>query len=104
VLTVNTQPGVSTVEASTVVTSSLAAHPDLAAVFATNTLTGQGAAQAQVVLKPLDLGTSGIKEAVNAPQGRPVEKLIHTGALIATKANLNSPDVHKYLYRANCTG
>jgi ribose transport system substrate-binding protein len=166
VLTVNTQPGVSTVEARVrgfenaiksstgvtylgqqysgddaakaagVVTASLAAHPDLAAVFATNTLTGQGAAtgiknaqktgqikligfdanpsgvqaledgaaQAQVVLKPLDIGTSGVEQAVNALEGKPVEKLIHTGALMATKDNLSTPDVDKYLYRSNCTG
>ena len=74
VVTVNTQPGVSTVaarvkgfekglqkapgityvgekfagddaaKASSVVTATLSAHPDLAGVFATNTLTGQGAA------------------------------------------------------------
>ena len=166
VLTINTQPGVSTVEARVrgfegaiksstglsylgqqysgddaakaagVVTSSLAAHPDLSAVFATNTLTGQGAAtgiknaqktgqikligfdanpsgvqalqdgaaQAQVVLKPLDIGTSGVEQAVNALQGKPVEKLIHTGALMATKDNLGTPDVSRYLYRSNCTG
>ncbi|GIH14265.1 sugar ABC transporter substrate-binding protein [Rugosimonospora africana] len=166
VVTINTQPGVSTVEArvrgfetgikeaaglnylgqqysgddaakaSGVVTSSLAAHPDLAAVFATNTLTGQGAAtgikdahktgqiklvgfdanpsgvqalqdgsaQAQVVLKPLDIGTQGVQQAVNALSGKPVEKLVHTGALMATKDNLNTPDVQKYLYHSNCTG
>jgi len=166
VVTINTQPGVSTVEArvrgfedgikatpglsylgqqysgddaakaSSVVTSTLTSRPDLAAVFATNTLTGQGAAtgiknahktgqikligfdanpsgvealqdgsaQAQVVLKPLDIGTSGVEQAVNALSGKPVEKLIHTGALMATKDNLSTPDVQKYLYRSNCTG
>lgn len=166
VVTVNTQPGVSTVDArvkgfedglkkasgihdlgqqysgddaakaSSTVTSSLAGHPDLSAVFATNTLTGQGAAtgiknahrtgkikligfdanpsgvqaiedgtaQAQVVLKPLDIGTLGVEQAVNALSGKPVQKLIHTGALVATKANLNQPDVQKYLYHSNCTG
>jgi ribose transport system substrate-binding protein len=119
-----------------VVTSSLAGHPDLAAVFATNTLTGQGAAtgiknahrtgtikligfdanpsgiqaledgtaQAQVVLKPLDIGTFGVEQAVNALSGKPVKKLIHTGALMATKDNLQQADVKKYLYHSNCTG
>jgi ribose transport system substrate-binding protein len=166
VVTVNTQPGVSTVEArvkgfeaglkkapglrylgqqysgddaakaASTVTSSLAAHPDLSAVFATNTLTGQGAstgiknaqatgrikligfdanpsgvqsladgsAQAQVVLKPLDIGTQGVEQAVHALKGEKVTKLIHTGALMATKDNLNTPDVQRYLYHSNCTG
>lgn len=166
VVTVNTQPGVSTVDArvkgfqdglrgstgitdlgqkysgddaakaSSVVTSSLAGHPNLSAVFATNTLTGQGAAtgiknahrtgkikligfdanpsgvqaledgtaQAQVVLKPLDIGTFGVQQAVNALSGKSVKKLTRTGALMATKDNLKQPDVQKYLYRSNCTG
>jgi ribose transport system substrate-binding protein len=166
VVTINTQPGVSTVEArvrgfeagikasgglnylgqqysgddaakaSGVVTSSLSAHPDLSGVFATNTLTGQGAAtgikdahkagqiklvgfdanpsgvqalqdgsaQAQVVLKPLDIGTQGVQQAVNALSGKPVQKLVHTGALMATKDSLTTPDVQKYLYHSNCTG
>src|SRR2546421_4981741 len=166
VVTVNTQPGVSTVEArvrgfeaglkkapglhylgqqysgddaakaASTVTSSLAAHPDLSAVFATNTLTGQGAAtgiknaqatgrikligfdanpsgvqaledgsaQAQVVLKPLDIGTQGVEQAVHALKGEKVTKLIHTGALMATRDNLNTPDVRRYLYHSNCTG
>jgi ribose transport system substrate-binding protein len=166
VVTVNTQPGVSTVDArvrgfqaglkeasgidylgqkysgddpakaSSVVTSTLAGHPGLAAVFATNTLTGQGAAtgvknaqrtgkiklvgfdanpsgvqaleegaaQAQVVLKPLDIGTFGVEQAVNALSGKPVKKLIHTGALVASKDNLAKPEVKKYLYHSNCAG
>jgi ribose transport system substrate-binding protein len=166
VVTVNTQPGVSTVaarvrgfeqglrqasgirylgqqysgddagKAASTVTATLAAHPDLSAVFTTNTLTGQGAAtgiknarktgkikligfdanpsgvqavqdgtaQAQVVLKPLDIGSVGVDQAVNALAGKPVQKMTRTGSLIANKGNLNSPDVQKYLYREACTG
>lgn len=166
VIAINTQPGVSTVEArmkgfeaglkkapglkylgrqdvgddaakaATAVTSTLASHPDLKAVFATNTLTGQGAAtgiknanktgeirlvgfdanpsgvealqdgtaQAQVVLKPLDIGTKGVEQAVNALSDKKVEKLIRTGSLIATKDNLAEKDVKTYLYSENCTG
>ncbi|WP_020576201.1 ABC transporter substrate-binding protein [Actinopolymorpha alba] len=166
VVTVNTQPGVSTVEArvrgfekrlkqesaieyvgekfagddaakaSSVVTSTLAAHPDLAAVFATNTLTGQGAAtgiknahksgaiklvgfdanpsgvqaiedgaaQGQVVLQPLDIGFQGVTQAVNALSDKQVEKVTLTGSLVATKENLRTPEVQKYLYQESCTG
>jgi ribose transport system substrate-binding protein len=165
-VTVNTQPGVSTVEArvtgfekrlkqeagieyvgekfagddaakaSSVVTSTLSAHPDLAAVFATNTLTGQGAAtgiknahqsgtiklvgfdanpsgvealedgaaQGQVVLQPLDIGYQGVQQAVNALSGKEVEELTLTKSFVATKDNLDEPDVQKYLYRESCTG
>jgi ribose transport system substrate-binding protein len=165
VVTINTQPGVSTVaarvrgfeqglraagglryigqqysgddagKAASTVTSTLVGNPGLAAVFTTNTLTGQGAAtgiknagktgkiklvgfdanpsgvealqdgtaQAQVVLKPLDIGSIGVDQAVNALAGRPVRKMTRTGSLIADKDNLNRPDVQRYLYREACT-
>ena len=121
-------------KASSVVTSTLAKHPDLAGVFATNTLTGEGAAtglrsarkegkvkligfdanpsgveaiqkgvaQAQVVLKPLDIGYQGVQQAVNALEGKQVQKKILTGSLVATKKNLNDPQVQKYLYKSSC--
>jgi ribose transport system substrate-binding protein len=122
-------------KASSVVTSTLAAHPDLAGVFATNTLTGEGAAtglrsagkagkvrligfdanpsgveaiergvaQAQVVLKPLDIGYQGVEQAVNALSGKPVTKKILTGSTIATRKNLNDPSVKRYLYTNSCS-
>ena len=62
-----------------------------------------GTAQAEVVLKPSDVGYDGVVQAVNALSGKPVQKQILTGALLATKANLNSPQVQKYLYRDTCT-
>jgi ribose transport system substrate-binding protein len=121
-------------KASSVVTSTLARHPDLAGVFATNTLTGEGAAtglrsarkqgkvkligfdanpsgvtaiengvaQAQIVLKPLDIGYQGVVQAVNALEGKPVQKKILTGSLVASKKNLNDPQVQKYLYKDSC--
>jgi ribose transport system substrate-binding protein len=122
-------------KASSVVTSTLAKHPDLAGVFATNTLTGEGAAnglreahkegkvkligfdanpsgveaiekgvaQAQVVLKPLDIGYQGVVQAVNALEDKPVKKETLTGSVIATKDNLKDPQVSKYLYTDSCT-
>jgi ribose transport system substrate-binding protein len=121
-------------KASSIVTSTLAKHPDLAGVFATNTLTGEGAAtglrqsrktgqvklvgfdanpsgvqaledgnaQAQVVLKPLDIGTQGLEQAVAALEGKPTKEKILTGSLVATKKNLNDPQVQKYLYQDSC--
>lgn len=108
----------------------LAAHPNLAGVFALNTFTGAGVAtaikqagkagkvklvgfdaeptgvtalktgeaQAEVVLEPLVEGADSIQQAVNALEGKPVNKLILTGAAIATTANLSDPNVQKYLY------
>jgi ribose transport system substrate-binding protein len=122
-------------KASSVVTSTLAKHPDLAGVFATNTLTGEGAAnglreahkegqvkligfdanpsgveaiekgvaQAQVVLKPLDIGYQGVVQAVNALEDKPVTKKTLTGSVIATEDNLKDPKVSKYLYTDSCT-
>ncbi len=121
-------------KAASIVTSTLAKHPDLKAVFATNTLTGEGAAtglrqagksgdikligfdanpsgvealendvaQAQVVLKPLDIGAQGVEQAVAALEGKPTEEKILTGSLVATKDNLQDAEVQKYLYREGC--
>ena len=121
-------------KAASIVTSTLAKHPDLKAVFATNTLTGEGAAtglrqagksgdikligfdanpsgiealendiaQAQVVLKPLDIGAQGVEQAVAALEGKPTEEKILTGSLVATKDNLKNAEIQKYLYRESC--
>jgi ribose transport system substrate-binding protein len=121
-------------KAASIVTSTLAKHPDLKAVFATNTLTGEGAAtglrqagktgdikligfdanpsgvealengiaQAQVVLKPLDIGAQGVEQAVAAIEGKPTEEKVMTGSLVATKSNLKDPEIQKYLYREGC--
>jgi ribose transport system substrate-binding protein len=62
----------------------------------------EGSAQAQVVLKPLDIGSKGVEQAVNALSGKPVEKKILTESTVATKENVDSPDVQKYLYRMSC--
>lgn len=58
-----------------------------------------GAAQAEVVLEPLTEGYDGVQQAINALEGKPVQKLIQTGSIIATKANLGSAQVQKYLYK-----
>ena len=165
VVTINTKPGISTSDArvkgftdqiktysgitdlgvqfsnndagksAAIVTASLAAHPDLAGIFVTNTIQGTGAAtglrgsgkapgavkvigfdagpsgiqaledgtiQGQVVLKPLDEGTTALATAADAIAGKDVQKQIGTGSLVATKANLNDAEIQKYLYKASC--
>jgi ribose transport system substrate-binding protein len=61
-----------------------------------------GEVAAQVVLKPYDEGRSAAEQAVNALTGKPVTKVISTGAVVATKANLSTPEVQKYLYSFTC--
>lgn len=62
----------------------------------------EGSAQAQVVLKPVDIGSKGVEQAVNALDGKPVEKKILTESIVATTENVDSPEVQKYLYRMDC--
>jgi len=61
-----------------------------------------GTVAAQVVLKPYDEGVAAAEQAVNALTGKPVTKQISTGALVATKDNLQTPEVQKYLYSFDC--
>lgn len=61
-----------------------------------------GTVAAQVVLKPYDEGVAAAEQAINALTGKPVTKQISTGALVATKDNLQTPEVQKYLYSFDC--
>jgi ribose transport system substrate-binding protein len=119
--------------ASSIVSATLAAHPDLAGIFSTAAFNTEGAVAAlrsandrkvtivgfdanppgvqqikdgtvaaQVVLKPYDEGLMAGQQAINALTGKPVTKVISTGAVVATKANLASPEVQKYLYSYTC--
>lgn len=62
----------------------------------------QGKVAAQVVLKPYDEGLKAGQQAIDALEGKPITKKILTGALVATKANLSTPEVRKYLYSYTC--
>jgi ribose transport system substrate-binding protein len=61
-----------------------------------------GQVQALVAQKPYDIGQQGIEQAVNALTGKKVTKNIATTSLIVTKANLNDPNVSKYIYKSSC--
>ncbi|BCB91152.1 ABC transporter substrate-binding protein [Phytohabitans suffuscus] len=61
-----------------------------------------GTVAAQVVLKPYDEGVAAAEQAINALTGEPVTKQISTGAVVATKDNLQTPEVQKYLYSFDC--
>ncbi len=57
-----------------------------------------GVIQALVVQNPFKMGYMGVKAALDAIQGKPVEKRIDTGVTIVTRENLDTPDVQKLLH------
>jgi len=57
----------------------------------------RGTIQALVVQNPFNMGYLGVKAAIDAIEGRPVEKRIDTGVTIITKDNLDTPEVQKLL-------
>ena len=62
----------------------------------------KGLVAAQVVLKPYDEGKSAGEQALNALEGKTVEKKLSTGSTVATRDNLNDPAVAKYVYSFTC--
>ncbi len=57
----------------------------------------RGTIQALIVQNPFNMGYLGVKSAIDAIEGRPVEKRIDTGVTIITKDNLKTPEVQKLL-------
>lgn len=53
--------------------------------------------QAQGVLKPFGIGEIGVEQAVAALEGGKVRKEVLTGSLVATKDQLDDPEIQKYL-------
>ncbi|NOY58723.1 MAG: ABC transporter substrate-binding protein [Calditrichaeota bacterium] len=53
--------------------------------------------QALIVQNPFKMGYEGVKAAMNALAGKPVEKRIDTGVAVVTKENLNTPEIEKLL-------
>lgn len=56
-----------------------------------------GVINALIVQDPFKMGYLGVKSAVDAKNGKPVEKKIDTGVYVITKENLNSPEIRKLL-------
>ncbi len=61
-----------------------------------------GDVQALVAQKPYDIGKQGVEQAIAALSGGSVKPSIETESLIVTKANMNQPDVNRYIYKAGC--
>jgi ribose transport system substrate-binding protein len=58
----------------------------------------EGACQALIVQNPFKMGYTGVKAAIDAIQGKPVEKRIDTGVTVVTLENFNDPEIQKLLY------
>jgi len=62
----------------------------------------EGMLDALVIQQPFVMGSVGLEQAVNAVRGQPVTASTGTGTVTATRDNLDTPDVQKYLYVGNC--
>jgi ribose transport system substrate-binding protein len=61
-----------------------------------------GDVQALVAQEPYTIGLEGIQQAVAALNGAPVTAEIQTPSIVVTQANLNDPEVAKFLYKSSC--
>ena len=123
-----------TAKAASIVTSTVAAHPDLAGIFTITTNNTEGAAtgvreaqkvgaikivgfdtsdpivedirkgivSADVVQYPYHVGQLGVQMMVDALNGKPIEREVHTPFVIATPQNIDTPDVQKFIYKTHC--
>jgi ribose transport system substrate-binding protein len=56
-----------------------------------------GQVSALIVQNPFKIGYLGVQEAYDLLQHKPVPHSVDTGAVVATKANMNQPAIHKLL-------
>jgi ribose transport system substrate-binding protein len=121
-------------KAASIVTATLAKHPDLKGIFAANLFSAEGSAsglrqsgklddvkiigfdagpkqvqdlrdglvQGLIVQKPLEIGQLGVEQALASLDDKPTKEKIGTGFVVATKDNLDDPEISKYLYKSNC--
>ncbi len=62
----------------------------------------QGIVTADVVQYPYEVGRLGVKMMVDALEGRPVQRQVNTPFVIATKDNIDTPEVQKFIYKMKC--
>ena len=62
----------------------------------------KGIVQADVVQYPYQVGILGVKMMVDALNGKPVEREVHTPFVVATPANVDTADVKKFIYKTTC--
>jgi len=57
----------------------------------------EGVVDALIVQDPFKMGYLGVKMAMHALRGEPVEKQVDTGVYVVTRENLDSPEIRKLL-------
>jgi ribose transport system substrate-binding protein len=57
----------------------------------------EGVLHALIVQDPFKMGYLGVKSAVDAINGKTIEKRIDTGVYVVTKENLNDPEIKKLI-------
>jgi ribose transport system substrate-binding protein len=62
----------------------------------------QGAIQLAIAQQPATEGADGVRQALNAVEGKPVTKNIATPLTAITPATMNSPSVKPFIYRSSC--
>jgi ribose transport system substrate-binding protein len=123
-----------TAKAASIVTSTVAAHPNLAGIFTITTNNTEGAATgvreaggigkikivgydtsdpivqdiriglvtADVVQYPYHVGELGVQLMQDALNGKPIPREASSPFVIATKANIDTPAVQKFVYKTKC--
>ena len=61
-----------------------------------------GTVTADVVQYPYHVGELGVRMMEDALAGKPVEREVHTPFVIATQANIDTPEVQKFVYKTKC--
>lgn len=62
----------------------------------------EGMIDALVIQQPYEMGYKAVESAVTVAKGGQVPTETGTGAVIGTAANVDTPDVSKYLYKGHC--
>ena len=52
---------------------------------------------------PYHVGELGVQMMVDALNGKPVEREVHTPFVIATPENVDTPEVQKFIYKTHCS-
>jgi ribose transport system substrate-binding protein len=62
----------------------------------------QGIVTADIVQYPYQVGQLGVQMMVDALDGKPVQREVNTPFVIATKDNIDTPEVQKFVYKMKC--
>jgi ribose transport system substrate-binding protein len=61
-----------------------------------------GIVSADIVQYPYRVGQLGVQMMVDALEGKPIDREVHTPFVIATPQNIDTPEVQKFIYKTHC--